>query len=200
MSDSELDFQYAYNDFKPKIYRYLKRLVGEHEAEDLTQDVFFKISKGLKGFRGESNLNTWIYRIATNSALDKLRSKSFQLRSSKKFKESLNEIDIKDAKIKDTSMRGATLSVDEQLIKKEMNECIRNFIDHLPDDYRYVMVLSELEGLKNREIAEILEVAIDTVKVRLHRARTKLKKKLENNCSFYRNKQNELACDRKRTI
>jgi RNA polymerase sigma-70 factor, ECF subfamily len=78
-----------------------------------------------------------------------------------------------------------------------MNSCIRNFIENLQENYRTVVILSELEGLKNKEIAEILNVSLDTVKIRLHRARTQLRKKLESNCNFYRDEQNELSCDLK---
>ncbi len=72
----KIDFNEAYEKFQPKIARYLTRLVGEHGIDDLTQEVFVKVSLGLKNFRGESQLSTWIYRIATNAALDRLRSPS----------------------------------------------------------------------------------------------------------------------------
>jgi len=67
MSEAILDFQKIHDEFRPKIERYLVRLVGEYEAEDLTQDVFIKISRALQTFRGESQLSTWIYRVATNA-------------------------------------------------------------------------------------------------------------------------------------
>ena len=68
----------------------------------------------------------------------------------------------------------------------------------LPDNYRTVLVLSETEGLKNSEIAEVLGVSLETVKIRLHRARVRLKGILEANCSFYHNPCNTLLCDIKR--
>ena len=77
MNDNQLEFQKVYDTFQPKIHRYLVRFVGDYEAEDLTQEVFVKVGQGLKEFRGESQLSTWIYKIATNSALDRLRSPSF---------------------------------------------------------------------------------------------------------------------------
>jgi RNA polymerase sigma-70 factor (ECF subfamily) len=79
-----------------------------------------------------------------------------------------------------------------------MNECIREFVDKLDENYRTVIILSELKELKNQDIADILGVSLDTVKIRLHRARVKLKKVFEAGCEFYRNKDNELACDRKK--
>ena len=66
-----------------------------------------------------------------------------------------------------------------------MNDCIRGYIEKLPEDYRAVLVLSEYEGIKNSEIAEILGVTLDTVKIRLHRAKTKLKEELESHCELY---------------
>lgn len=70
------DFQAIHDEYRPKIVRYLSRLVGESEAEDLGQEVFIKVGKALQGFQGKSSLSTWIYRIATNAALDRLRSRS----------------------------------------------------------------------------------------------------------------------------
>ena len=67
-------FQDVYDEFHERIRHYLCQLVGEVEAEDVTQEVFVKVHKGLKTFRGESKLSTWIYRIATNAGLDRLRS------------------------------------------------------------------------------------------------------------------------------
>ena len=72
------DFPQVYGEFHPRIQRYLTRLLGTNEADDATQEVFAKISQALPQFRGESSLSTWIYRIATNTAYDRLRSPSFQ--------------------------------------------------------------------------------------------------------------------------
>jgi RNA polymerase sigma-70 factor (ECF subfamily) len=87
--------------------------------------------------------------------------------------------------------------IDQTVIRKEMSECVKEFIDRLPSDYKTVMLLSELEGFKNREIADILQVSLNTVKIRLHRARVMLKKELNDGCTFYHSEQNTLACDRK---
>jgi len=78
-----------------------------------------------------------------------------------------------------------------------MIECIRGYINQLPEDYRVVLLLSEEECFKNREIAEILQISLDNVKIRLHRAKEKLKEFLESNCEFYLNGQIDITCDRK---
>ncbi len=73
----EIEFKEVYEEFQPKILHYLSRLTGHHEAEDIAQEVFEKVSRSLKDFKGESKLSTWLYRIATNTALDRLRAPSF---------------------------------------------------------------------------------------------------------------------------
>ena len=78
-----------------------------------------------------------------------------------------------------------------------MRACIREFIERLPENYRTVTVLSELEGFKNDEIAAILGLSVDTVKIRLHRAREKLRNDLGLGCTFHRDEEGEFACDRK---
>lgn len=189
MSTAAFDFQSVHDRFRPRVLRYLSRLVGESEAEDLTQSVMLKISEALPDFRGDSSVSTWIYRIATNTALDKLRGKTVQIASS-------TELDSDET---DVPQAAQSESVETAAIREEMNACIREFIERLPESHKTVMVLSELEGFKNAEIAAILGITLDTVKIRLHRAREKLRKELETGCHFYRDECDELACDRKPT-
>lgn len=197
MSEHELDFNSIYDTFRPKIHRYLTRLVGEHEAEDLTQEVFVKIDRSLKRFRGESQLSTWIYRVATNAALDRLRNPSFRrtvLTGLIGQSEGGTVAGVEKGRLHRSE---ATSLVDQELVRKEMNDCIRDFISQLPGNYRTAIVLSELIGFKNHEIAKVLGVSVETVKIRLHRARLRLKNELETHCSFYYDERNEFACEQK---
>jgi RNA polymerase sigma-70 factor (ECF subfamily) len=179
-----LDFQHIYGEFHPKIHRYLNRLVGPNDAEDVTQEVFAKVSQALPQFRGDSSLSTWIYRIATNTAYDRLRSLSAQR---------AGEVPVDSvAPVQDPST-----GVEQKLVRTEMNDCIGEYIARLPASYRSVVVLSEHEGLTNQEIADALGVSVATVKIRLHRARARLKKELGSGCDFYRDGQNEFACQPK---
>lgn len=192
--DKEERFQGIYEEFRPIVIRYLTRLAGPAEAEDLTQEVFAKIARSIGNFEGRSSLSTWIYRIATNTALDSLRSKG-----PKTIDEKASYGDDSGPDIEDINVWSGKKAepLDRQLIRKEMNTCIRGVVEKLPGDYRTVIILSEFEGLKNREIAKILNISLDSVKVRLHRAKAKLKTELENKCSFYKDELNVLACDRK---
>lgn len=200
MRNGELDFEKIHAAFRPKILRYLTRLVGPDEAEDVAQEVFVRVGRALENFRGESQLSTWIYRIATNAALDRLRSTSFQATGRPRGSTvviGVGEIGTED---KDVWTGERTASAEASLVRKEMNECIRSFIENLPADYRTVLVLSELEGMTDHDIAEIIGASLNTVKIRLHRARAKLRKELETHCSFYRDERNELACDLKSAL
>jgi RNA polymerase sigma-70 factor (ECF subfamily) len=78
-----------------------------------------------------------------------------------------------------------------------MSACIREVIDGLPVSYRSVLLLSEFDDLANAEIADVLDISLDTVKIRLHRARQALREALKCECHFYRDERNELMCDRK---
>ncbi len=88
-------------------------------------------------------------------------------------------------------------ALDERVIRGEMNACIREVIDTLPANYRTCIVLSDLEDLSDAEIAEVLGLSLQAAKIRLHRARARLRERLEASCVFYRDERNEVACDRK---
>lgn len=173
------------------------RLVGNQEAEDLTQEVFVKVSKALPAFRNESQLSTWMYRIATNTAIDRMRNPSFQQETAQEPEVCSLRAGGITAGGENASLLQKTFSLEDQVIHEEMNACIRGVIQHLPENYRTVVILSELEGLKNKEIAEILEVSLDVVKARLHRGKTRLKKELLQHCNFSWDERNELICDPK---
>lgn len=178
----EVDFQRVWDEFQPRVRRYLTRLVGAREAEDLTQETFLRISQALAGFRGESALSTWVYRIATNVGLDRLRSGSFQAAARQAAPQAL-------------TILGTAPAVEQEIAREEMGQCIRGFIAELPVDYRTALVLSELAELPDREIAEVLGLTLETVKIRLHRARARLREILERECALSRDERNELTCE-----
>lgn len=88
-------------------------------------------------------------------------------------------------------------SSEGKVIRREMNGCIREIIGTLPETYRSVIILGDLEGMTDREIADVLGIRIEAAKIRLHRARAKLREELASACVFYRDDRNELACDRR---
>ncbi len=192
---TNLDFTQVYTEFHPKILRYLERLTGDREeARDLVQDVFLKVDKGLTKFEGRSSLSTWIYRIATNLSHDRFRSASFQ----KGKKQTLTEGFIEENKENKNAWTGeGETSAEQQLERKEMSSCINRYIYDLNEDYQKVLVLSEYEGLKNKEIASILGITLDTVKIRIYRGRVQLKKRMEKGCDVTPDPDSGLHCDEK---
>lgn len=195
MRTTGFEFSNIHDKFHQKIHRYLERMVGKNDAEDITQEVFVKINDGLKDFKGKSSLSTWIYRIATNTALDRIRSRSFQ--------EKAQQVSLGEPSSADEGEGGGidieetSISAEREAIRNEMNDCIREFVDRLPQDYRTVIILSEIKDLKNQQIADILGISLDAAKIRLHRARARLKAEFEAGCDFYHDEDGKLACDRR---
>jgi len=189
MNDRDLDFKRIHDTYAPKIRRYLERLAGKDDAEDLTQETFARISRSFHTFKGEAGLWTWIYKIATNTAIDRLRENRIA-----KSGIALDEAEqMEDQDI----WTGERRTLEDQIIRNEMNDCIRNVVFRLPEAYRAVIILSEFEGFTNEDIARILGLSLDAAKIRLHRARTRLKEELSKQCILYRDDRNEFACEQK---
>lgn len=141
-------FPEIYGKHYPGILRFLTRLVGEVEAEDVAQEVFLRVDRGLEGFRGNSAIGTWIYAIARNAALDRLRARSGWDRSAGKIEAQSTD----DAPVDICStLPDERASVEQNLIGKEMGECIRGRVESLPESYRSVLVMSELAGMTYRD-------------------------------------------------
>lgn len=188
----ECNFMKIYNEYFQKIVRYLTGFVGSNEAEDVAQDVFDKIYRNISNFREESKISTWIYRIATNTVIDRLRSADYKRSTlNTAFEETHNHT---TEFALDSIHPPAT---DKVVVRKEMSLCVREFIERLPPNYQIVLLLSEMEGMTNQEMADILGISLENVKIRLHRARRKLKESLDEGCDFYHNEDNVLVCDRK---
>lgn len=179
------DFEQIHSGYRLKIHQYLVRMVGEFEAEDLTQEVFVRVSQALPNFRGDSQVSTWVYRIATNAAIDRLRSPGYR-RTVELAPDESTDSSSPLILIDQNPWTGEKVpQIEPQVYRKEMSQCIQDYILSLPENYRTVLVLSEFEGLSNQEIGGILSVSVDTVKIRLHRAKEKLKELLQKNCDSY---------------
>ena len=166
------------------LLRYLQRYVGDREAaDDLLQETLVRIARGLPEFAGRASIKTWAFSIATHVAGDYFRRPERRLQI----------IEVDEATHSSDSER----SIDERLIVDEMNACVRQVIDSLPEDYRAALVLHDLEGLTAEQIAEICSCSLATAKIRIHRARLRLKEALQQECQFYRDGDNVFRCDRK---
>lgn len=184
------EFDRLHSEHRPQILRYLTRMTRDASvAEELAQETFLRVSRGLDGFRGKSSPVTWIYRIATNACLDHWRRE----RSRASNPEEAARV---GAPLSPGTGQAPALP-DRLLEQSEMGDCIRGFIDSLPPDYRAAIILHDLEGLTNPEIANVLGCSLETAKIRTHRGRERLSVLLSEHCRFEYSDQAVLQCDRK---
>jgi RNA polymerase sigma-70 factor (ECF subfamily) len=175
-------FEDVAEELSDPLRRYLERLVGDRStADDLLQDTLLKIARALPSFEGRSSVKTWAFTIATRVATDHFRRPQNRARM----------IDI------DETAPTLDAETDQNLVVDEMNSCVREVIESLPEDYRTALVLHDLEGQTAAQVAGIAGCSVPTAKIRIHRARRRLKEALDQECRFYRDADNVFRCDRK---
>lgn len=160
--------------YKDKVYQLCYRIVGNaHDAEDIAQEAFIRAYVNINSFDPDRKFSTWLFRIATNLSIDRLRKKKPDY--------------FLDAKIEGSeglTMYSQIASDDplpeESVEKLEFQEWIHQEINELPVMYRSVIVLKYIEELSLKEISEILDIPIGTVKTRIHRGREALRNRLRN--------------------
>jgi RNA polymerase sigma-70 factor, ECF subfamily len=149
-------------------------LRNEEDARDAVQSAFIRAFQSLGRFREESRLSTWLHRILVNEALMKLRSRKGKEESIDDLLPSFQEDGHQVRETADWSDLA-----DKALERAETAEMVNRLIGQLPESYRTVLVLRDIEGMSNTEIAEMLGISPNLVKVRLHRARQALRTLLE---------------------
>ncbi len=185
------DFKEFYNSYFEKIHQYLVRLVGPYLAEDVAQEVFNKAHKNMASLKEPSKVSQWLYKIATNTAIDKTKTLSYTYLDKKKG-------EVPDRIHDQNVWTGKTSEfIDQKIINEQMRSCVQEFIDRLPADFKTVLLLKDYESKSNKEIADILNITVATVKIRYHRAKEHLKKELDAGCNFFYDDENNLQCDRK---
>ncbi len=176
-----------FKDYHDRIHRYVLSLVRDPaEADDLTQETFLRAYRRRDSLRDAQALMAWLYRIATHACLDRLRQRA--RRAPLESKADLDEIALAEPD---------TPSLQQMVEQNEMSTCVQQYLERLADSYRAVILLHDLHGLTGPEIAEILGVSLGTVKIRLHRARRKLKAALEAGCAFAHDERDVLVCEPK---
>lgn len=187
LKELAMEFWEIYDQYYAKVRRFILALVkDEWAADDLIQETFLRIQKNLSSLRDSSKMSSWIFRIAYHLCQDHFR----QLKVAQK-NESIDEEKIET--LEDVFVQEELVQKD--LERREMGQCVQNQIDLLPQSLRAVLVLFDLMELNHQEIAETLGITIENVKVRLHRARKKLKTILEEKCTFEKDERNVLVCN-----
>ncbi|MCA9742896.1 MAG: sigma-70 family RNA polymerase sigma factor [Deferribacteres bacterium] len=159
-------FRKLVDQFQHPVYNLaFKILWNREDAEDVLQETFFKIIKSVADFRGDSSLATWVYKIATNNALMKLRERS---KKQGKLSE-IQDIDVQD--IAPTHLTPEASDPFDELLKTESTEILQKAIEQLPEHYRGAFVLKDVEQLPTEEVAYILGIGTEALYSRLKRAR-----------------------------
>jgi RNA polymerase sigma-70 factor, ECF subfamily len=159
-----------------RVYRLALRITGSNEdAEEAAQDALWTAARKISTFKGEAAFGSWLYRIAANAAYQKLRA-----RRSKAPEISMEEVlpSFDDAGRHFEPMADWSERVDEQALQGELRRVLGAAIDELPPDYRTALVLHDVEGLSNPDIAEALGISLPAVKSRVHRSRLFVRKQL----------------------
>jgi RNA polymerase sigma-70 factor (ECF subfamily) len=176
------------------IRRYILGLVRDSaEAEDLTQEALLRARKKLLTLKDQAKVIPWLYRIATHVSYDRFRQASF-----KKQPQSVDQGTDKDPDLPIAeTIPDAGPRLDLAMEQEEMSNCVQRYMSELSDQYRAVILLHDTQGLTNPQIAEMLGISLATVKIRLHRARKKLREALEQACLFGADDRGVLTCDPK---
>ena len=142
-----------------------------YEAEDVSQEVFVKVYLSLKGFRGLSSFKTWIRKLTVNTCIDRLRLHSKTLDKKISLEKMTEEYEI--------DLTGSGMSLEKSYFNKETVKEVLKIIVNLDENYRIPLILRDLQDYSYREIAELIDKPIGTVKTNIHRARKIIKDKLK---------------------
>lgn len=155
-------------EYAPRVYSLARRMLGnDADAEDVTQDVLLQVVRKLDTFRGEADIATWLHRVTVNAAL---------AHRGKRARREEHELhDPYDKFLEDgyhaATVRPWSVEPDKVALDREMQELVDQAIARLPETYRDVYVLSDVEGIPNQEIGDLLNLSLPAVKTRLHRGR-----------------------------
>jgi len=148
-----------YHQYKRRVFGMAHRIVGVSDAEEVAQEVFVRVFRGLANFRGDSALSTWIYRLTVNAALSHLAKRG--------RRHEVGDDGLTDLPAPPTAERDSALAAR-----------IEAALEQLPAGYRAILVLHDVEGLSHEECAAILECRVGTCKSQLHKARARMRELL----------------------
>jgi RNA polymerase sigma-70 factor (ECF subfamily) len=179
-----MEFWKIYDEYYGPVKKFILTYVrDEWVADDLIQDTFLRVQKNLESVRDPEKISSWIFRIAYNLCHDHFRQAKRSTINNRLIQEEIPT--FKDA------------MAQKQLEQNQMGLCVQDKMDLLPKDYRTVLILSDVMAFSQKEIAEILSISVSNVKVRIHRARKKMRAILEEHCSFGLDERNVLVCEPK---
>lgn len=163
--------------YEQSLYNFGYRMCGDvQDTEDIVQETFLNIFRYLKDFRYETKFKNWMYRIATSSCIKKKRKSKF----APDRELSLDEFLPKDSTDFPSDVPNWATQPLDKVLNDELSSHLKNAILSLPDKYRLVIVLRDIEGFSTEETAQILSLTVSNIKVRLHRARLYVREQLKD--------------------
>ena len=166
-------FSVIIRKYQKMVFRYVNsQFNNEDDAMDITQEIFITAMEALKSFRGESKFSTWLYSIMVNYC------KNYKKKSGRLFATSL--FATKEAEEYEIQIPDHRVNPERDIVDSDTLAIVKEEIHRLPDDYRKVLVLRDLEGLSYNEVSDILGINLSNVKVRIYRGRELLKNRLSN--------------------
>jgi len=166
-------FSVIVRKYQKMVFKYVNsQFNNEDDAMDITQEIFITAMEALKGFRGESKFSTWFYSIMVNYC------KNYKKKHAKQFTTSL--FVSKEAEEYEIQIPDHRVNPEKDIIDSDTLTIVKEEIYKLPDDYKKVLVLRDIEGLSYNEISDILGINLSNVKVRIYRGRELLKNRLSN--------------------
>jgi RNA polymerase sigma-70 factor (ECF subfamily) len=169
--------------YEARVFGLAFRLTGNRQdAEEVLQDVLLTVFQKIDKFRGDAKLSSWIYRIATNAALMKLRKRP-KIRQIP-LEEELGPAMTEEGTLAEPVVDWSGLPSDE-LSRKELTQRLEEAVAQLPPDYRSAVVLRDVEGLSAEETCKVLKISVAALKSRLHRGRLFLRKRLADYATPY---------------
>jgi len=182
-----MDFWEIYDRHYARVRAYARSMLRDAAAaDDIVQETFIRAQANLEGVREPAKVLGWLLRITHNLCIDALRA-----RQSARIDASADPELAPAARVE--------ARVQSELERAEMSACVRGQVDKLPETDRWAILLFDIGGLSHDEIASVLDIEIGAVKVRLHRARKKLRILLEDACAFEHDERNVLVCEPKRS-
>ena len=168
----EAAFEQVVRQYGGRLLAVARRIVGtEEDARDVVQEAFLNAFRSLDRFEGNAKLSTWLHRIAVNAALMKLRTRK---RKPEQPLDGLLPGFLDDGHFEER-FQSWEEPIDHAMEREENRQLVRQKIDELPDSYRTVLVLRDIEGLDTEETAKMLGLSVNATKIRLHRARQALR-------------------------
>jgi RNA polymerase sigma-70 factor (ECF subfamily) len=168
-------FEAIFNLYSPKLYNVALRILGDiADAEEVIQDVFWTVYRKAETFRGTARFSTWLYRLTVNAALGRLRRRKARDVDYEEFLPKFKE----DGHHAVRPVVDWSDSLEEKYARHELQRLLENALKQLKPIDRSIVLLSDVEGLSDREIAAALSLTVPAVKTRIHRARLFLRGKL----------------------